>query len=310
MAISSIRSTSGAILLLLSLTTCGVVGNKIPNNLTSAGGMANTQTTPPPVPWQAKTNTPVTVNHQGINFLCPAQLASSVEIVKHDAVPLKNKDDKPDYVHPKYISFLLTGQYAESHTASDFAPEISIFPVTEYIAMYAASVNEQHSVRRSLQSLQSLLAQGSFRPGDKIVHGVWIEGSNPFYIQVKFIKFKNGSGIRYVTQFNNEPRLISNQGLVYIFQGLSNDKKYFIWGTFPIGTPSLPETTNIPEHNGYNLPEYFYDPQHRTQNEVAYKEYITKVGSSLSTLMQYQFVPNLSQFDNLMSSIEVRNEDK
>jgi hypothetical protein len=258
---------------------------------------------------QADKNDPTRVEFQGISFTCPAQLASTIDIIKHEAMPLKAPNDKPDYVHSQYVSFLLNGQYADSHNNSDFSPEINIFPIEEYIQMFAVSESEQNIVKRNIAALQTYLGQLTMSLDGAISPVLWMDSNPRFHAHVNFIDFNGGRGIAYLTQFDSEPRIISNQGLTYVFQGITDDKKHFIWGVFPIRTTILPSEREVKEHDGYVLPAYFYDPKHQKQNQSAYQNYVSTIRTNLNALEGKQISPQLSEFHNLLSSIEIKTSN-
>jgi uncharacterized protein YraI len=61
------------------------------------------------------------------------------------------------------------------------------------------------------------------------------------HAQIHYLDFQNGRGVRFLTQHAQEARPISNQELVYVFQGLTEDGLHGVTAYFPVAHPSLPD---------------------------------------------------------------------
>jgi hypothetical protein len=109
--------------------------------------------------------------------------------------------------------------------------------------------------------------------------------------QVQYMDFKSGKGVRFLTQFNNGLAPINNSQLIYAFQGLTSDGKYYIAAVLPVTHPELPvdSTTNW-------------------QGKVG-KEYQDYLSSTVSLLNQQpagSFTADLSKLDAMIRSIEIK----
>jgi hypothetical protein len=116
--------------------------------------------------------------------------------------------------------------------------------------------------------------------------------SQALHSQVKFLDFKNGSGVRFLTQFDQAPLPINNKEIIYTFQGLSNDGKYYISAVFPVNHSELP-----------------LDDQVFTQSEVEVKNfpaYLQETADWLDQQPSDAFTPDLSILDALIQSLEVK----
>ena len=60
------------------------------------------------------------------------------------------------------------------------------------------------------------------------------------HVQVQYLDFKSGTGVRFLTQFNNGMAPVNNHDLIYTFQGLTSDGKYYIAAVLPVTHPDLP----------------------------------------------------------------------
>jgi hypothetical protein len=61
-----------------------------------------------------------------------------------------------------------------------------------------------------------------------------------FHAQEKFLSFKNGTGIRFVTQYDQAPLPINNTSMFYTFQGLTTDGEYYVSVNMPVNLDYLP----------------------------------------------------------------------
>jgi hypothetical protein len=61
-----------------------------------------------------------------------------------------------------------------------------------------------------------------------------------FHSNVAYVDFRSGTGLRFVTMFSHDVRLINNSDLYYTFQGLTSDGQYVVAAIFPITSSVLP----------------------------------------------------------------------
>jgi hypothetical protein len=105
--------------------------------------------------------------------------------------------------------------------------------------------------------------------------------------QISYFNFKNGQGIRYLTQFSQGFNPINNHDLVYTYQGLSDDGKYYISAILPVNLSSLPSGASpIPGDN--------------------YDSYVAGIVQQLNSQQPIDFKPGLSYLDDLMASFEIK----
>ncbi|HEX8097114.1 MAG TPA: hypothetical protein VF507_03720, partial [Pyrinomonadaceae bacterium] len=95
-----------------------------------------------------------------------------------------------------------------------------------------------------------------------------------------------------------------NQGLTYVFQGLTNDGEYYVSATFPVSAPILPDEGNEELSRRYRL----YDrqclncPQYGPHNRA----YLKSTTRKLERLPAQQFQPKLTAFDALLRTLNVQ----
>ena len=65
------------------------------------------------------------------------------------------------------------------------------------------------------------------------------------HAKVEFMEFRTGKGVQYLTQFDQAPLPINNLELIYTFQGISSDGKYYIAAIFPVNHAGLSDTNQV-----------------------------------------------------------------
>jgi len=98
--------------------------------------------------------------------------------------------------------------------------------------------------------------------------------------------------VRFLTQFDQAPLPINNMELIYTFQGLTSDGKYYVAAIFPVNHADLPGTN-----------------QANTQQESELEEFPTYLAETVAWLGQQpdaSFTPALSELDALVQTIEVK----
>jgi hypothetical protein len=186
-------------------------------------------------------------------------------------------------VMPQYTALTLQGHPVTNH---DLQPQIFAFPVE------GLAVNQVAG--EIAQGLQILLQNQQV--GKSLPYLPLYNSLQAMHAQVKFLDFKNGQGVRFLTQYNQGPVPINNSGLIYTFQGLTSDGKYYLAVVLPVTNPELPADTVISEEmaNGLqNTPGY-------------YAEYLTSTITLLDQQSTSTFTPDLSQLDAMVQSIEIK----
>lgn len=165
-------------------------------------------------------------------------------------------------------------------------PVISIFPVSEYISV-DANANER------ITALNQMLRD---RNAGNLSHLPFFPGWNAAQImasRVEFINFKNGSGIRYITQYGQDIFPINNHDMFYTFQGLTSDNAFLVTAIMPISNPVLPD------------PETVMQSQDFTSN---YQKYLEDTIALINSQTPESFTPNLNALDALFSSLQVTQQ--
>lgn len=162
-------------------------------------------------------------------------------------------------------------------------PQIFVYPVSEL-----AQFNEVGG--QMAADLQSLLQ--TRQPGDRLPYMPLYNSAQVFHAQVQYLDFKNGSGVRYLTQFDQAPYPVNNFELVYTFQGMTGDGKYYVAAVLPVTHPELPDTQ-----------EPFAQDAEELSN---FSDYLAKTVDWLNGQPANSFTPDLSALDALVQSIEIK----
>jgi hypothetical protein len=194
-------------------------------------------TLPPAVAVEAPTNTPapagISISANGTSFIIPQGVAGGATFV---LIPESlGQQDMPYWsVYPEYIELSVNG-YALQGTFH--YPKIMIYPAVEY-----AKVNE--GAEQITSALQTLLAnQGAPLPAN-LPFLPMFNAAQVFHSNEQFLKFQNGTGIRFLTQFAQAPYPVNNNSLFYTFQGITSDGAYYVAAILPVNVGFLSKDGN------------------------------------------------------------------
>ena len=111
------------------------------------------------------------------------------------------------------------------------------------------------------------------------------------HAQVQYLDFKNGQGVRFLTQLGQGMALVNNNELIYTFQGLTGDGKYYIAAVLPVTDPDLPAGVEAgPQATAFGN----------------FRDYLSGLVTSLNGKTGDAFTPSLLKLDDLVRSMEVR----
>lgn|GEM_PF-4381199 len=198
----------------------------------------------------------------------------------------ESTDDAPYFgILPEYIQFTFEGFPGGEET--NIPALLNVYPVSDFEAVRE---DVAELVTPEIDALRTLLEE---RPDFETVEDVpylpLVNAVQAVWAQPQYLDFEGGAGVRYVTLFQQAAEPITNSGLFYTFQGMTDNGQYYISASFPVSTSVLPET---PEPEA--TPEAF-DPE-ANRNEVI---------AALNPLAEEEFVPDLTLLDNLIQSMVV-----
>jgi hypothetical protein len=206
-----------------------------------------------------------------------AQEVTSQEI---EAVPASA--DHPWWeVMPQYTLLTLSGYPTSDHLLKT---QIFVFPVEGLM------LNE--SAGGVVGSLQALLQ--SQQAGEAIPYLPFYNAAQVMHTQVSYLDFKDGRGVRYLTQFDQAPLPINNYELHYTFQGLTSDGKYYVAAVLPVNLPALPMDASVDLEN---------PPANFMEDFPAYlSDMVNMIGGQPASA----FTPDLNTLDAMIMSLEIK----
>jgi hypothetical protein len=257
--------------------------------------------TPTPTPDQGPPQTG-TANFRGVSITPAIPGVTAIQPTEEPAWALQDPTNRPDGVAPRHILLRFLGPYPDRVDRSYFGqPEIGIFPVAGYPEVWAISEEGARSTQKQFEMLRGILkAQPKTLKEVPQVH--FIDGTVAAITHVKYITFKNGSGVLYLAPFMMELDVVRDRSLTYIFQGFTADGKYYIFGAFPVSSKVLPGRGTTPEYKGYNALDFFGKDGKRT---ARYEEYLAYIKAALESQNPGDFDPGLESIEKTLSSLEV-----
>ncbi len=268
--------------LILSLVACQPAQSPASNPSIETASAPTLMTEAPviiPPTATAATGSPISSNQ--ISFDIPPELPAS-------ASPSISTDVEFPYIYqegsmPEHVIFRFTNYPVQVPREA----RIMVFKTTDY-----ASYGE------ILQKAAAALSAGqdTLEPlPDELVQG-------EFYAQSKAITFKNGHGVRYLTQTLTDSGPINNEGLFYYYQGITTDGAYFISAIFPVNADflvasGLPDAVTPP--NGV--------PFDWQGSPLDFPAYLSAVKQKLNDTPAERYTPSLLTLDRLIESIQVSN---
>lgn len=254
-----------------------------PGTQTTSDALSNTATTaaePSPIPSQSTNQTPPPAE--------PAEPGATLDLdgLAQAVATLVLPAVQPDANNPGTIAMpqrTLLWLYGYPIIGHVREPQIFLFTV-EDLAMDDAAAQAAQDLQALLQSQQEDETL-PFLPLSKAVQVM--------HAQVKTLDFKNGKGVRYLTQYANGLAPINNQDLFYTFQGLTDNGNTYVAAVMPIylnGLPSYATDTS-------NLPLEFTSD---------YKTYVANTVNQLNLQAASDYGPDLGKLDAMVQSIEVK----
>jgi hypothetical protein len=234
----------------------------------------------------------VPVKYKNVSFVIPSGLATDAT---PQTVPAADDQNGPPWdAGPEHMEFTLNNYALSPGHFSQVL--IDVYPAQGY-----ADANAGANI--SLQRLRALLSNPSAPLANQTLPQVpAFNAASMFAAQVKRMQFKNGDGVRMITQYGQAVGPAANNGTFYHFEGLTSDGKSYVIAVLPIeaaflqngNDPSAPLPPGGIPFPGYN----FTDPKH-------YTDYFKAITDKLDATPPDQFSPSLTALDALVQSISV-----
>ncbi|HEX8220759.1 MAG TPA: hypothetical protein VF914_16325 [Chloroflexia bacterium] len=242
--------------------------------------------------------------HDDVSFSYPSYLATSVT---GETAPEVAPDPNifPQQPSPEHTVFTFNGYHERlgipppCSGCEIFEPTIEVFPVDAYKAILQDNWNNVNGLLgpgpgQNLDYLQSLLARRPDPAGlsaedpeysdnpDNAVPGLLpqINAGGAFIVKRQYVDFLTGAGLRYIAFYSQAS--VEIDYVYYVFQGLSQDGKYFVSAMIPVTAPILPAAG---------------------QSESEARAFFDSIGAQLDELPDGQYSPSLGLLDELFGSL-------
>lgn len=242
-----------------------------------------------------------TAAHGGVSLTYDGALAREVRAETVPAAPLEDASEKPDGVYPEHVAFTLVG--LNGGPADPFnEPVVRVLPVADYLKAFSVSPAYVKDARRTLDELRRLIRRRPAALRGNVPTLPFPDATEVFHARVKYLRFRGGAGVAFLTQSQQDDELLNSQHVTYEFRGLTDDGRFYVSAVFPAGAPTLAATRDAASHDGYALPPRLEGRRERQ----AYAAYVERVRRKLERLRPEQFGPDLRLYDEMLSSIEIR----
>ena len=199
----------------------------------------------------------------------------------------------PGAGEPASIRFTFPDEKADAYV-SPIQPQLLVYSVEDYQALLTSENVEE--AQNPIAQLTQLLADKPATISGTLPILPQIPGSQVFHAQTKYLTFKSGAGVRYLTRYTFDVSPIANDNLFYTFQGLSSDGQHYIAFYYPIKASALPaESANAKAE--------------QAEMDKDYDAYITKTVTALDKLAASGFTPELAKLDGLIESLALSQTD-
>ncbi len=225
---------------------------------------------------------PPDVMYEGISFYIDQDVVRNVipTIIQGQNM---GENAMPSNTYPTYIEFTLD-DYAVSDHFHD--PKIRVYPIEEYriISPYASDIIVNLEGTLVNQPEGGLSSNLPFLP--------MFNAAQIFSAEVEYFNFQNGSGVRYLTMYGQAISPVDNMNLFYTYQGITNDRRYYISAVLPVINSGLPNDGSSQVEDWITF-------------ENNWEDYITETLNWLEEQAPQNFYPNLEKLDLMMASFEI-----
>jgi hypothetical protein len=231
-------------------------------------------------------------DQNGVYMVLPACLATDYT---REIVPEQNPG--PDSLvfeyNPEYRKIALTAGYPLMDKF--WEPTVYIYPVARFVELVP---NLGDEVTQMQQILTDHPAEFKYSiPLLPIENAAQV-----FRAQVSYLNFQNGKGIGFLTEYAQYYPPVNNYDLVYTYQGLTNDGKYWISVFMPVTAPYLQVSSDDPTlpADGVAAPE-----QTSANYDEVFAAYYGTMIQKLNSTAVDTFTPSLSCIAQFVQSLKV-----
>lgn len=229
------------------------------------------------------------VSAEGVRFSFAPDIASGVTA---ETIPATQDDPNAPY----WASMPTTQVfYFEDYPLENTFHEarIEVYPAREFASLNSVAKDQINQLRQILEAQPTDFSATD--PEDRLPFLPLFNAAQVFRVQPAYVPFTNGAGLRYITYYAQDVSPVTNNGLFYTYQGLTNDGEYYVSAIFPVRTDALPD-------------EVDYDNLDYQSFADNFDSYLTETTSALNELSSADFTPDLATLDDIVASINVDRE--
>jgi hypothetical protein len=171
-----------------------------------------------------------TASFRGVRFQYDLSFLSAV---RGEIVPAV-QGDEPELDIPEHLSFTFD-DVVRSSQFNPHEPQLLVFPIDDFRAI------SSKRAETTLESLTELLVERPLPFMQEVTLMPPPAGKPSVQVHVKYLRFENGEGVRFLTSYSEEIGPVTNETLFYTFQGISSDREYYVSFFFPVDTRQVPD---------------------------------------------------------------------
>lgn len=226
----------------------------------------------------------LTAEFNGASLSFTSDLAQSAQGYDIAAAPVNQNAPGLGGGAPAHTAFGFNNEKITAD-ANPFQPAVRIYPTDDLKALDPA-------VAKQVIALQAMLDAKPAATEFPVPVFPVFNAQQVIHPQMKYLNFKNGQGVRFATFYAQDVSPITNDGLFYTFQGLTNDGKYYVTAFWTLRTDQLPNSYQDAKVQDYDA----FVKQFET--------YMNGTSDLLGALPPEAFTPNLSALDQMVESIQ------
>lgn len=252
----------------------------------------------------AAKQTSIKTSYYGFKFEISSDLTTHVS--KHTAPWRKmlTPNDHPASLFPEHAYFQIHGPYLEVFNAAQqsghfsFPPEIHFYPIEGFKEVLQPEPKYVARMEKDIARFNELLdgKASELKYVQDTLFMAYPMGNvvQTFMAKIEPLKFKSGKGVAFMTQLQLEPTPFYPDALLFVFQGLSTDRKYIVTATFPI----RPRRDILKD-----MSQIFSDDD--VKNQETFIKYLAEIKDRIDHMSFQDFEPSIEKLHDWIRSIQI-----
>ncbi len=120
--------------------------------------------------------------------------------------------------------------------------QIVLYPIGEFRKLYSGR-DQLKEFDKRIMLMKTALAKNKCK-SDEIAVFPSIDACQLFRSRIKFLDFKSGRGVRFLTSYATDVSPTTGNDVFYTFQGMSKDSKYWLSVFYPLKVSGLKESSD------------------------------------------------------------------